>query len=138
MSGSRANTEPNATIDGDACYLLSRWFRIPAVVAQLRAHPWMHGRNVGEALHSIHETGRAWESGDLVRRDTAVRCELSPPSCATITTEQAAQQLGLGTRQVQDLARSGRIAGRRVGRRWQLDPRSVRAYQQHRQQKRTA
>ena len=48
--------------------------------------------------------------------------------CELCRLEDAQLALGISRRRVQELARSGRITGRRVGRRWYLDPYSVTAY----------
>ena len=43
-----------------------------------------------------------------------------------LTTEEAAALLHLNVKRVQALARSGRLPGRRVGRKWLFDPRELR------------
>lgn len=44
-----------------------------------------------------------------------------------LTTAQAADILGIGDRRVRQLADTGTLAGRKLGRQWQLDPESVQA-----------
>ncbi|MDQ2880487.1 MAG: helix-turn-helix domain-containing protein [Actinomycetota bacterium] len=126
-------TEPAAIVAGSAAALLSRWFRTPQVAALMRASPWLPGPDVAEALRGIHQAACAWEATvELRERNTVVRHELPGPNHATLTTEEASQRLGIGPRRVQQLAQRGRITGRRVGRKWELDVRSVYQYQQKR------
>lgn len=129
MSGSRANTEPNATIDSEACYLLSRLLRAPPVTAYLRGAGWLHNDVVADALRAIHVVGAEWERNpDQPRRHGDVARFRDLPGRDTMNTEQVSETLRLSRRQVQRLARDGAITARRVGRRWEIDQGSVTAY----------
>lgn len=46
---------------------------------------------------------------------------------ATITTQQAAERLGITARRVRQLIKAGHLTARRVGRDWLIDERSLRA-----------
>jgi molybdopterin-binding protein len=46
---------------------------------------------------------------------------------ALLSAEQAAEYLHLNVKRVQALARSGKLPGRRVGRKWLFDPRDLEA-----------
>lgn len=131
---------PAAIITGQAAYLISRWLRTPSAIASMRNAKWLPGPDVAHALNAIHQAGREWQTGlELRQRDTASRCELPNPNCVTMRVEEAAEYLNLSIRRVQELAQQESISGRHVGRRWELDPISVRAYRErHHQQKRSA
>lgn len=127
-------SEPAALIGGPGAYLLSKLLKEPPVAAFIRDARWLHGPDFDLAVAAVHAAGRAWQATvDLPRRGNAVRFERSAADCTTMnpmSTKQAAEHLDLGIRQVQELAKSGRITGRRVAGRWQLDPSAVRAYHQ--------
>lgn len=130
MSTSRY-VEHAAIVSGSGASLLSRLLRSPQVTAYIRGAVWLHGDDFGHAVHAIHEAACAWDTTNNLReRNTAIRCERSVPDCATMNTEEASQQLGIGERRVQQLAQRGCITGHRVGGKWRLDTRAVTAYQQ--------
>jgi excisionase family DNA binding protein len=135
MSRSHAVTDA-AIVTGSGAYLLSRLLRRPPVTAYMRGAGWLHNDDFGATVRAIHEAARAWErSLDLEHRENVGGYEIPGRCCGTLTVEQSAEELGLSPRRVQELARAGRITGRRVGRRWEISPASVRAYQQQRERK---
>lgn len=126
---SRIITEPAAIVAGSGAYLLSRLLRSPSVLAYIRNAGWLHTDDFGEAVHAIHVAARAWETSiSLPQRENARANEIPGRYHGILTVEESAEELSLSLRRVQELARSGRIAGRRVGRRWELDRSSVIAY----------
>jgi excisionase family DNA binding protein len=131
-------TETTALISGPAAYLLAKLLKSPPVTTYIRGAGWLHGPDFEQAIRAINAASDAWQTHlDLGRRQTADARVQSPHSCDTMTIEQASETLQLSRRHTQRLAQEGVITGRRVGRRWELDARSVTAYQ-HRQQQRTA
>ncbi|PZS14117.1 MAG: hypothetical protein DLM60_19655 [Pseudonocardiales bacterium] len=127
-------SEPTALVSGSGAALLARLLTSPQVRAFRATAGWTHGGDIEEAISSIVAAGRAWETSlDLAQRDTATRRGLVYPTCEMLTVEESSERLNLSNRQIQHLARSGRITGRRVGRRWELDVRSVTKYQKRAQ-----
>jgi excisionase family DNA binding protein len=126
---SRLISEPSAVVGGSAAFLLSRLLRAAPVIAYMCRAGWVGGDDFDATLAAIHAAGRGWESTiKLPQRENARGRELSRPGYATI--EEAAETLHLSRRRTQELAQAGSITGRRVGRRWQLDQRSIMIYQQ--------
>ncbi len=124
--------EPAALVSGPSAYLLSKLLREPPVAAHIRRARWLHGDDFMSAIRAINAASDAWQAtAALPQRHNDRRYERPEQHCGTltVTVEQASEQLDLGKRQVQRLALSGRITGRRVGGRWQLDPASVVAHQ---------
>ncbi|MBV9651689.1 MAG: helix-turn-helix domain-containing protein [Pseudonocardiales bacterium] len=129
--------EPTALVAGSAVYLLARLLKAPPVANYIRGAVWLRGPDFSAAVRAINGAADAWQTSlELSQRRNEVRCELSWPGYSTITVEQASEQLHVSRRRVQHLARSGRISGCRKGRRWELESRSVAAYQQHQRRKR--
>ncbi|MGH3781252.1 MAG: helix-turn-helix domain-containing protein [Pseudonocardiaceae bacterium] len=135
-SGPVVIIEPVVIISGAPVYLLSKLLSAAPVVAFLRCARWTANDEFAATLRAIHEAGRAWQAVvELRERNNAVRCARPVSGRATMSIEEASERLGIGERRVQQLAQSGRITGRRVGQRWQLDQVSVAAYQHHHQKR---
>lgn len=128
-------TEPSAVLSGAGVYLLAKLLKEPPVAACIRGARWLHGPDFAATIRAINAAGDAWQTtAELPQRGDALRSVLPATDCATMNTERAAEHLDLGIRRVQELAKSGRITGSRVGGRWQLDKKSVNIYQRRHQQ----
>lgn len=74
---------------------------------------------------SVWDQGR--REGQAPEVDTHNDESPSHPPESFLTTAQAADVLGVSERRVRQLADAGTLAGRKLGRQWQLDPESVQA-----------
>jgi hypothetical protein len=126
---------PAAVITGSAAFLLSKLLRAPPVAAYIHQALWLHGDDFDAMLAAVHAAGRGWESTvHLAQRDNVRAYVRSPANPGTMGTKDAAAILGLSIRRTQELTKLGSLTGHRVGRRWELDPGSVRAHRHHHQQ----
>jgi len=87
-------------------------------VAQLRAAAAQHRER--------HGAGRPISPGGTVQAQIG-REEASSPSTVEVPTKEAAEMLGVTVRQVRYWLNSGALSGRKVGRDWLADRRSVEA-----------
>ncbi|MGH3635327.1 MAG: helix-turn-helix domain-containing protein [Pseudonocardiaceae bacterium] len=124
--------EYGAVVAGPEAFLIARALRATVVAKFLAKARWFHGADVAQTISDIERAGRAWErSLDLARRDNAERANADTPESPTgWSVEKASNHLRLSRRRTQELACSGVLDGRRVGRRWVLDEASVRDYRQ--------
>jgi excisionase family DNA binding protein len=129
--GVHFHDEASVTISGPSAYLLRAMFRAEPVREFLRRAGWLSDSPAFAAV--VIGVNAAASAHDQQLRSNALRCEPDPPAGDTlISVEQASELLGLGRRQVQELARRRRIDSRKVGGHWQLSRASVAAYGEQR------
>jgi excisionase family DNA binding protein len=94
-------------------------------------------RSSWAAIREAAEQWLAWEKQSRASVDgtTSVRLTEAPPSSSPeplreVDTETAAKLLNVSTSRIRQMARSGEIVGRKVGRVWLVSMASVKAYRQ--------
>lgn len=84
-----------------------------------------------EVLDNIRGAAAMWTQSRKEDRDAdnfpGAGEDPAHPLESFLTTGQAADALGVSERRVRQLADAGTLAGRKLGRQWQLDPESVQA-----------
>jgi excisionase family DNA binding protein len=120
-----------ALVTGHAAHVMDRILRSPNVAAVLTNLPQPLRSEVLATASAISRAARAWERLPLSpeRSDETPLGEIEALSVARselLTTKQVAEQLGVSSRRVQQLAAGG--LGSFVGRQWLFDQDVVRAY----------
>jgi excisionase family DNA binding protein len=129
--GVHFHDEASVTISGPSAYLLRAMFRAEPVREFLRRAGWLSDSPAFAAV--VIGVNAAASAHDQQLRSNAVRFEPDPPVDASlISVEQASELLGLGRRQVQEMAKRKRINSHKAAGRWQLDRASVLAYGEQR------
>jgi excisionase family DNA binding protein len=127
----RCYTEPLVVVTGATAYVLHKLLQAPPVREYLRHAVWLRTPGTTQLLTEVSAAAAGW--WDQQQRSNAVRFEPDPPVGASlISVEQASELLGLGRRQVQEMAKRKRINSHKVAGRWQLDRASVLAYGEQR------
>jgi excisionase family DNA binding protein len=105
------------------------------LTARARRDGLLVSARAARVLQALHE---AAERHDEDQAATAATSDSGSPPAPTstvgaaVTVTEAAAQLECSPRWVRYLAETGRIAGRRTGRVWLLDPASLDTYRRHR------
>lgn len=141
--GQAVTTEPSrfvqgALVAGQASHVLSRVLKSPNVAQLIRSLPVPLRSEVESTCGAIHRAAAEWESlpVSLERSSETGSGEIGSGLgdgfgvIEWLSTEQAANLLGLSHRRLQQLGAGG--MGHMVGGTWRFDPTSVRSYMDRR------
>jgi excisionase family DNA binding protein len=118
-------------IVGASVFVLAELLRADPIRAYIRGARWLHTQAFAQVVAEVNAAAIAWRDQQL--RSDALRCEPNlPAGDIFISVEQASELLGLGRRQVQEMAKRKRINSHKAAGRWQLDRASVFAYGEQR------
>jgi hypothetical protein len=126
MGESRAYGEV-LVVTGSSAFALAQLLRSQPVQQTIRDRRWLCTAEMVQLQRAVHAAACAWQ--EQRERSAALRSVPTlPPDDTLISVEQASNRLTLGRRQIQDLAKRGRLDSRKVSGRWQLSAASVAAY----------
>ncbi|WP_157884030.1 helix-turn-helix domain-containing protein [Arthrobacter alpinus] len=121
-----------AHVSGGPAFIIANLIELTKVDDRLRGLPPELRAATLETLDDIRGAAAVWDRSrkgnqapEVVGiQDVAVTVDALE---SFLTTAQAADVLGVSERRVRQLADVGTLAGRKLGRQWQLDPESVQA-----------